>query len=154
MNSVTDSSRRKFVVGGMAAVAAVGLSGCSGGGSGTVTAAPGGGGGTAAPAPTTPLIASEASDWEKLVGNAFTITGESGKAVATLASLERVVDIGRPTDLARHQGFIARFEMETALAPKGQKTYQLSHATRGVFDLFLGQPGEARGKAVLAAILN
>lgn len=153
MNSVTDSSRRKFVVGGMAAITAVGLSGCSGGGSGSVSSAPGGGG-TAAPAPTTPLVASEASDWEKLVGNAFTIAGESGSATATLASLERVVDIGRPTDLARHQGFIARFEMETALAPKGQKTYQLSHATRGVFDLFLGQPGEARGKAVLAAILN
>ncbi len=154
---ITDSStsRRKFVVGGLVTVAAVGVSGCSGGGTvagGTVSAPSGG---STATTPAVPLTQSEVSVWDGLVGQSFTIAAESGSVLATLASLERVgADINRPAALARQQPFYARFEMDTSLAPAGNKTYTIAHATKGSFDLFVGQPSVVRGKSVIVAALN
>ncbi|HVJ01039.1 MAG TPA: hypothetical protein VM662_02590 [Sphingomonas sp.] len=151
MHTGTESSRRRFVLGGLASVAATGLAGCGSAGSGSLAAPP------AQPVVTAPpvlLTRSEVEEWEKLVGTSFLIMGEAGNAPATLAALERSpADPNRPSDLARHQPFVAYFEMDTRLVPTGGKTYQLSHATRGQFDLFLGQPSEVRGKGVVLAVL-
>jgi hypothetical protein len=146
---MTYSSRRRFVVGGLVAVAGAGLAGCSGGGSGSVVTP------TADATPSGPaLTASEVSEWDKLVGTAFTITTDTGKVAAVLASLERIVDASRPADLGRHQPFYAKFQMAAGQAPAGGKTYQLSNATKGSFDLFLGLSSTISGKDVLTAVLN
>ncbi|MBO9624559.1 MAG: hypothetical protein J7500_17765 [Sphingomonas sp.] len=151
MRTDTESSRRSFVLGGLASVAATSLAGCGSAGSGSVAAPPAQ---PVASAPPVPLTRSEVEDWEKLVGTSFLIMGEAGNAPATLAALERSpADPNRPADLARHQPFIAYFEMDSRLVPTGGKTYQLSHPTRGLFDLFLGQPGTVQGKGVVLAVL-
>lgn len=149
---MTYSSRRSFV-GGMVIVSGAGVAGCSGG-SGSVVS-------PTATATTTPtasgpvLTAAEPSEWDKFVGSAFTITTDSGSKVsATLASLERIADASRPTSLGRHQPFYASFQMTAGQAPAGGKTYQLSHATKGAFELFLGMSSEVQGKSVLTALLN
>ncbi|WHU04202.1 hypothetical protein [Sphingomonas sp. NIBR02145] len=149
---MTYSSRRSFVVGGVIAAGA-GVAGCSGGGGSSST------GSVVTPvAEATPsgpvLTASEMSDWQKLLGSSFVITTPSGKVTATLASLEQIVDASRPTNLARHLGFFATFQMALGQVPAGQKTYQLSHATKGSFDLFLGMPGQSNGQGVITALLN
>ncbi len=147
---MTYSSRRTFVVGGLA-VAAAGVSGCSGSGSGTVSTSTADTQASAGPL----LTKSEVDEWDKLVGTSFLIAGEAGKTLATLATLERSPpDPNRPAELARHQPFFAYFEMDPRLVPAGGKTYQISHPTKGVFDLFLGQPSEVRGKGVVLAVLN
>lgn len=148
---MTYSSRRSFVVGGVA-IAGAGVTGCSGGGgsgSGSVVtpiaeATPSG----------PPLTASEISDWQKLVGSPFVISTDTGKVSAVLASLEQIIDASRPSSLARHQGFFATFQMALSQVPAGGKTYQLSHATKGNFDLFLGMPSQVQGQGVLTALLN
>lgn len=152
METIGNSSRRRFVAGGLVTVAAVGLSGCgaAGSGGGTVSAPSGG---TAAAS--VPLTQTEVSEWEKLVGSSFIIATEVGATLATLAALERVpADLNRPASLARHQPFYAYFEMDPRLTPNGGKTYSLSHTAKGAFDLFLGQPSEIRGKGVVVAVLN
>lgn len=107
-----------------------------------------------APTPAKALIASEASEWDGLVGTAFQLSTPTGKVPMTLASLERITDATRPADLARHQPFYATFQMSGGDVPKGGETYRLSHATRGEFDLFLGMPSVIQGKSVLTALLN
>jgi len=148
---MTYSSRRGFVVGGVIAAGA-GVAGCSGGGSsgtGSVVTP------IAEATPSGPVLtASEMSDWQKLLGSSFVITTDSGKVTASLASLEQIVDASRPASLARHLGFYATFQMAASQLPKGQKTYQLSHATKGSFDLFLGMPGQSNGQGIITALLN
>ncbi|WP_180141530.1 hypothetical protein [Sphingomonas sp. R-74633] len=130
-------------------MAGAGLAGCSGGGSGSVVTP------TADATPSGPVLtASEASEWDKLVGTAFTITTDTGKVAAVLASIERIADASRPSDLARHQPFYATFQTAAGQAPVGGKTYQLSNATKGSFDLFLGLSSTVAGKGVLTAVLN
>lgn len=132
-------------------MAGAGVAGCDGGGkSGSVVVAPTTGATPAGP----PLTASEASEWDKFVGTTFQISANSGKVPATLVSLERIADATRPTSLGRHQPFYAVFQMDARLAPTGGKTFQLSHATKGNFDLFLGMASEIQGKGVLTALLN
>jgi hypothetical protein len=148
---MTESSRRRFMIGGLVAVAGTGVAGCSSGGSesGSVVTP------IAAATPTGPVLtAVEVGEWDKLVGNTFLISGESGKVSATLASLEHLpTDPNRPIDLARREPFYAYFQMDKNSVPTGGKTYQLSHATKGVFDLFLGMPSEVQGKGVVMAVL-
>lgn len=147
-----NSSRRSFV-GGMVIAAGTGVAGCSGGSGSVVspTAAA-----TPTPTATGPVLtAAEVGDWDKLLGNAFTITTDSGSKIsATLASLDRIVDASRPSTLARHLPFYASFETTSAQAPIGGKTYTLSHATKGNFDLFLGMSSTIQGKSVITALLN
>ncbi|MEP9360236.1 hypothetical protein [Sphingomonas sp. KR3-1] len=150
---MTYSSRRSFMVGGLVVVAGAGVAGCSGGGSSSAT------GGTptptAAATPSGPILtAAEVSDWDKLVGSSFIISGELGKVSATLASLERITDATRPADLARHQPFFATFDMGQSTALVGGKTYSFSHATKGSFDLFLGLTSQVQGKSLVTATLN
>jgi hypothetical protein len=110
---------------------------------------------TATATPTGPVLtAAELSDWQKLVGASFVISGELGKVSATLASLEQITDATRPTTLARHEGFFATFEMSTSAMPVGGKTYSLSNATKGTFDLFLGLSSTVNGKGLITATLN
>jgi hypothetical protein len=149
--TMTYSSRRSFVVGGVAVAASAGVAGCSGGGStaGSVTTP------IAEATPSGPaLTASEIGDWQKLVGTSFLIATDTGKVSAVLASLEQIIDASRPANLARHLGFFATFQMAANQLPMGQKTYQLSHATKGNFDLFLGMPGQSNGQGVITALLN
>lgn len=148
METVT-TSRRNFVVGGLVGVAGLGVAGCGGSaGSGTVTTPP------ETPVVAKPLVESEVSEWETLVGSTFLIAGEAGSIPSTLVTLERAApDLNRPTTLARHQPFFAYFEMDLRLVPEGGKTYRLTSAKRGAFDLFLGKPSEIRGKGVLLAVL-
>jgi hypothetical protein len=131
-------------------VAGAGVAGCGGGGGSGKVVAP-----TAEATPAgPPLIASEASEWDKLVGTSFHISTNTGKVSAVLASLERIADTSRPTTLGRRQPFFAIFQMDKRDAPAGGETYQLSHATKGNFDLFLGMSSEIQGKGVLTALLN
>lgn len=145
MSQEPHTSRRKFIAGGIATAAAVSLSACDGGAVSGLTSAM-----AAAP----PLSQSEIGDWEKLVGATFVVAGESGKTIATLAALERSMDLSRPVDLARTQPFYAFFETDLRTAPEGNKTYRLSHSTRTPFDLFIGKISESRGKAVFVAVFN
>jgi hypothetical protein len=151
MENTGQSSRRTFIAGGVAAIAATSLAGCSAGGAGTMGSSATGG--TASQGPL--LTTTQADEWDRLVGNAFMIETETGRAQATLAAVQRGdVDINRPASLSRDQSFMAFFEMDSRSVPEGDKTYRVSHAARGAFDLFLGAPGEARGKSVLVAVLN
>lgn len=151
MFTMTYSSRRRFVVGGMAITASAGLAGCSGGESAGSVITP-----TATATATGPVLtAADVSDWTKLVGTAFTIATDSGSKVsATLASIDQIVDASRPTTLARQQPFYASFQMAAGSAPTGGKTYTLSHPSKGNFDLFLGMESTVSGKDVLTALLN
>ena len=148
---MTDSSRRRFVVGGLVVVAGAGVAGCGGGGGGSGSI-------VAPPASTTPagppLVASEAGEWDKLVGSSFQISTNTGKVPAVLASLERIADASRPASLGRQQPFYAIFQMDARQMPAGGETYQVSHAAKGNFDLFLGMSSEIQGKGVLTALLN
>ncbi len=150
---MTYSSRRSFVVGGVIAAGA-GVAGCSGGGGGGSSST----GSVVTPVaeatPSGPLTASEMSDWQKLLGSSFVITNGSSKVTAVLASLEQIVDASRPASLSRHLGFFATFQMAVSQLPAGQKTYQLAHATKGSFDLFLGMPGQSNGQGFITALLN
>ncbi|MEG3181834.1 DUF6916 family protein [Sphingomonas sp. LT1P40] len=137
-------SRRRFVIGGLVAA---GLAGCDGAGSGLVK--------VAAEKKAPPLTQGEVGRWETLLGQTFTITGESGKAVATLTAIKRgVSDAGRPPELGRDLPFYVFFEMDARMAPVGDKTYQVSHSSTGAFDLFVGLSTEQNGKAVFNALLN
>jgi len=149
---MTYSSRRGFVVGGMVVAAGTGVAGCSGGSdSGSVVTPIAG----STPTPTAvALNATEISAWEKLVGSAFLISTDTGRVSAVLASLERITDATRPSDLGRHQPFFATFQMDQRQTPAGGKTYEVSHTTTGAFQLFLGMPSEVQGKGVLTAVLN
>lgn len=139
------------MVGGLVVVAGASVAGCGGGGgSGSVVVAPTTGATPAGP----PLTASEPGEWDKLVGSSFLISTATGKVSAVLASLERIADASRPASLGRQQPFYAIFQMDARLTPAGGATYQLSHATKGNFDLFLGMPSEVQGKGVLTALLN
>lgn len=131
-------------------MAGAGVAGCDGGGKPGSVVAPTTGATPAGP----PLIASEPGEWDKLVGSTFQISTKTGKVPATLASLERIADVTRPTALGRQQPFYAVFQMDARLTPAGGATYQLSHATKGNFDLFLGMSSEIQGKGVLTALLN
>ena len=148
---MTYSSRRRFV-GGFAVIAGAGVAGCSGGGGSTASVVSP----IASATPSGPVLtAAEPSEWDKFVGSAFTITTESGSKVsATLASLERIIDASRPATLARIQPFYAIFQTAAGQAPPGDKTYQLSHPSKGDFQLFLGQSSTVSGKSVLTALLN
>jgi hypothetical protein len=148
--TMTDSSRRRFVVGGLVVVAGAGVAACGGGGAPGSVTAPTTGATPAGP----PLVASEASEWDKLVGTSFQISTGTGRVPAVLAALERIADPTRPATLGRQQPFYAIFQMDLRLAPAGGETYQLSHATKGSFDLFLGMSNEIQGKGVLTALLN
>ncbi len=137
------TSRRKFVIGGLAAA---GLAGCDGAGSGLVKVAAAKG---------EPLTKGAADRWDTLLGETFVITGEAGKTLAKLTSIERgVADAGRPAGLERQQPFYVFFETEARLVPLGGKTYQISHNSTGAFDLFVGQSSEIGGKGVFNALLN
>lgn len=149
---MTYSSRRSFVVGGVVAAGA-GVAGCSGGGGGSSSGSVVSPTAQATPS-SVPLTASDVADWQKLIGSSFVITTDTGKLSAVLASVQQIVDASRPTTLARHLGFFANFQMASSEVPAGQKTYQLSHATRGNFDLFLGTPSQSQGKGVISALLN
>ena len=116
----------------------------------TRTSLPASGGATA---PT--VTRSEVAEWESLVGASFLIGGEAGKAVAKLAAIERpAFDPKRPAGLARLQPFTAWFEMDTRLAPAGQRIYTVAHPTKGAIDLFLGRGADKSGKAVVLALFN
>jgi hypothetical protein len=135
-------------MGGAASVAVVALAGCRDDGksasatSTVVVAAP-------------PLLQSEANEWEKLVGGSFLVAGEAGNVAATLSAVQRSgPDFNRPADLARHEGFLAFFEMDPRLVPQGGKVYQVSHPVRGAFELFLSVSSADSGKGVLHAVLN
>lgn len=132
-------------------MAGAGVAGCDGGGSqpGSVVV-PVTGATPAGP----PLVASEAGEWDKLVGTSFQISTPTGKVPAVLARLERIAEASRPASLGRQQPFYAIFQMDAHHAPAGGATYQLSHATKGNFDLFLGMSSEIQGKDVLTALLN
>lgn len=154
MDIAAAGTRRRFVVGGLATVAAVGLSGCGGGGSGIVSI-PGNGGNNSAAAAGPPLLTAEADAWEAMVGSSFSIAAESGQTMAVLAGIQRMAaDANRPAALARHTGFKALFEITNSVLPQGQKVYRMGHATRGGFDLLLGQVSLVQGKNVISAILN
>lgn len=89
------------------------------------------------------------------MGSSFLVGGEAGKAVAKLAVIERpAFEPERPAELARPQPFTAWFEMDTRLAPKGQRTYAVAHPTKGAINLFLSRGVDKRGKAVLLALFN
>lgn len=148
--TMTDSSRRRFVVGGLVVVAGAGVAGCGGGGGSGSVVAPA----TSATPSGPPLVASEAGEWAKLVGTSFQISTSTGKVPAVLTALERITDASRPTSLGRQQPFYAVFQMDARQAPVGGETYQLSHASKGNFDLFLGMSSEIQGKGVLTALLN
>jgi hypothetical protein len=146
MKAMSRNSRRAFVLGGSAAAIVAGPLAVA----------------KLARAPllplkpqTTPSTQSEVAEWEKLAGASFLIGGEAGKAVAKLVMVERpAIDPKRPAELSRFQPFTAWFEMDTRLAPAGQRTYQVAHPTRGLVDLFLGRGADKRGKAVLYALFN
>lgn len=141
------SSRRKFVIGGLATAAAVGLAGCDGGGSGQMKAP------AVSLAP--PLTLGEVDRWEKLLGETFVITAEVGKTVAKLTAIQRgTQDPGRPPELGRALPFYVYFETDLRLVPEGGKTYQVSHSSTGAFDLFVGRSPEQDGKGVFHALLN
>jgi hypothetical protein len=98
---------------------------------------------------------SEVAEWERLVGAAFLVAGEDGKAVAKLVAVERpAADPKRPAELARYQPFTAWFEMEARVAPAGQQTYAVTHPIRGAADLFLGRGDDRHGRAALYALFN
>lgn len=138
------------MVGGLVVVAGASVAGCGGGGGTGSVVAPTTGATPAGP----PLTASEPGEWDSLVGSSFLISTATGKVSAVLAGLERIADLSRPTSLGRHQPFYAIFQMDARVAPEGGATYQLSHATKGNFDLFLGMSSEVQGKGVLSALLN
>lgn len=148
MMKMKGASRREFVIGGLATTAAIGLAGCDGAaGPGQVV--------TPAATLAPPLTKGEADRWEGLLGDSFVITGESGKIIAKLTAVERIpADPGRPSDLARSVPFFVHFESDARLAPEGGKTYQISHSSTGVFDLFLGHAAERGGKGLFLALLN
>lgn len=133
-------------------MAGAGVAGCDGGGGGQA-------GSVVAPATSAtpagpPLIASEPGEWDKLVGSSFQISTPTGKVPAVLARLERIADASRPVSLGRQQPFYAVFQMDERQVPAGGETYQLSHASKGNFDLFMGMPSVVQGKGVLTALLN
>lgn len=147
METTSRSSRRAFVLGGTAAAACMGpLAAAQLTRTSLATS-----GGTTAPT----VTRSEVAEWESLVGASFLIGGEAGKAVAKLAAIARpAFDPKRPAELARLQPFTAWFEMDARLAPTGQRTYAVTHPTKGVINLFLGRGADRRGKGVLLALFN
>lgn len=147
METTSRSSRRAFVLGGSAAAVCMGPLAASQIAS---SSSPSLEGETTPPSPR-----SEVAEWENLVGASFLVGGETGKAVAKLAAIERpAFDPERPAELARPQPFTAWFEMDARLAPSGQRTYAVAHPTKGTIDLFLSRGADKRGKAVVLALFN
>lgn len=137
----------------MVIISGASVAGCSGGSGNVVTPTATA---TSTPIATGPVLtAANVSDWTKLIGTAFTITTETGsKVTATLTSVDQIVDASRPATLARQQPFYATFQMAAGQSPKGGNTYQVSHPTKGSFDLFLGMEGSVAGKDVITVLLN
>jgi hypothetical protein len=146
MKTTNRSSRRAFVLGGTAAAACLGPLAIA-----QLARAPLPS--RKSPAPTS--AQSEVAEWENLVGASFLVASEAGKGLAKLVAVERpAFDPKRPAELARFQPFTAYLQMDARQAPAGQRTYRVTHPTKGMIDLFLSRGADKRGKAVLLALFN
>ena len=141
------ASRRNFIIGGATTAAIAGPLAIAASVSKTSTGATWN--------PLAVVRPSEVAEWQALVGGKFHIVGEAGKYVAKLSAVVHgSSDPKRPSNLARPLSFLAYFEMNAAVAPRGQKTYKVVHPTKGVMDMFLGRGADKAGKTVVYAVFN
>ncbi|MBO9713691.1 hypothetical protein [Sphingomonas sp.] len=96
----------------------------------------------------------DAAQWEKQVGQRFTVTGENGPAPITLLAVKAVHDMRSPRASGRRYSFTALFEMDAAGALEGGRLYEMRHPAFGDAVLFLDRTTVAGGKARLRASFN
>jgi hypothetical protein len=117
----------------------------------------------AAPAPVPPAKAANAlgraslADWSRLLGSAFVVDTERGRALFQLVAVRALINKGtRPATLARSQAFETVFESAlSAKPPAGDRVYRFTHAQQGSVDLFVGPATlAARGRVQLGAVFN
>ena len=131
MDSGFAPSRRALVVGGAAlAVLQTGLA--------------------ATAAAAAPLKLHDMADWERQLGQRFSVGGGTLKLVA----VRKAYDGRRPRHLARKANFVALFEGDVAAVPADGATVAVSHPTLGTTALYLQHGTSTSGKARLKASFN
>jgi hypothetical protein len=98
---------------------------------------------------------STADDWRQLIGALFTVAGETGSSTLKLVEVRPLPASGTRPAGTRAQAFALVFEVTPLQqAPRGNRSYRLTHAQYGGVDLLLGATSFTPGKATLIAILN
>lgn len=96
----------------------------------------------------------EHGSFGKYIGSSFRLRGDLGAIQLKLASIETsgskmVTPMG-----VRSQAFSARFSVHDNLMPLAEKTYKISHAELGIFELYLAPCGEGICTSEMVAIFN
>ena len=148
-------SRRTFVGGAMAGVAALGAMAWLGRDDSAPSAspaAPGARGDVAlAPASAQPL-SREIANWSAAIGQAVRVTGSAAGVVGTIDMVYNVAMRGPLPAGVRQHAFVVHFLVDKAGAPAGNAMYAVDTPVEGLTQLFLKR-GEDRGdKALLTAL--
>ncbi len=103
------------------------------------------------------LAGLKAEHLERFIGQAFSLSDDSGRAVRSkLASIEVVAsasDVQRPAALPRRQGFIARFAQPSGTT-FSNKTYAFNHVELGSLPMLVCPVKDAVGMICLEAVFN
>ena len=89
--------------------------------------------------------------WRAQIGSNFKVEGEGAKL--KLVKVQELTSAGRrPAGLGRDRGFVAVFEAQ-GVAPAGDRTYTLAHASTGKLDIFMNA-ANAGSATRLEAVFN
>ena len=88
------------------------------------------------------------------IGSEFRLYGDLGAVKLKLASVETVGDKMQTPSGVRDQAFTARFKVYDNLLPMTEKTYRVSHAKLGTFDLYLAPCGAGICTSKMVALFS
>lgn len=96
----------------------------------------------------------EHESFGKFIGSMFRLRGDLGAIQLKLTSIETTGSrMATPAGI-RSQAFSARFSVHDNLIPLAEKTYKISHAELGSFELYLAPCGQGICTSEMVAIFN
>jgi hypothetical protein len=94
-------------------------------------------------------------EWASVIGQVFTIEGESGKVPVLLGGVNLLPSKGaRPRECTRSQAFALVFQAAPERAPAGDRTYKVTHPTFPALDIYLSAPIRLRRGVHFQAVFN
>ncbi len=88
------------------------------------------------------------------IGSEFRLYGDLGAVKLKLVSVETIGNKMQTPNGVRDQAFTAQFSVHDNLLPMSEKTYRISHAGLGNFELYLAPCGNGICTTKMAAIFS
>ncbi len=88
------------------------------------------------------------------IGSSFRLYGDLGAVKLKLTSVETVGDKMQTPSGVRDQAFTAQFAVHDNLLPMAEKTYRISHAALGKFELYLAPCGKGICTSKMVAVFS